>query len=135
MTQSDFYQKWLHQQAPDLRQDFIADVQRLTAPPSDSTIRAVTVLSSQGRGALAEISIGPYRFLIDAENLRELSHNLMETALASEMDAAMLELLQNKLDMPLEHIAGFLKDVRATRNADLERRRSGRLMPQGATRQ
>src|ERR1051326_3962397 len=99
MTSQTFLKKWLMEQAPTRRDDFIADVVALLTPP-DHAIWVESTGSHRDLRGLVTVKIGTYSFQVEPPEARKIGRDFLEAAHACELDAFLYQFLGNGEETP-----------------------------------
>jgi hypothetical protein len=117
MSLTDFLKKWLHDQAPSKRDEFIRDAKDMLEPP-DNAIWVESVISHRDARPVVGVRIGPYGFQVSPDDARKIGRDFYEVAGGAENDAFLYQKLTGDLKLPPEHayaLIGQLREWRASR--------------------
>jgi hypothetical protein len=126
MTSQDFLKKWLREQAPSRRDEFVAEVMELLKAP-DSKIWVESTVSHRDMRGLVTVKMGPYSFQLDPQEARKIGTDFLDVAHACELDAYCYQFFGQEMDVPLEQVGMMVAHFREwrERTKQLQRRPEG----------
>jgi len=116
MTLTNFLKKWLQDQAPSKRDEFIRDATDLLKPP-DSMIWVESVISHRDARPIVGVRIGQFSFQVSPEDARKIGRDFYEVAGGAENDAFLFQKLTGDLKLPPEAAYALINELREWRSS------------------
>ena len=116
MTLTDFLKKWLHDQAPSKRDEFIRDTKDMLEPP-DNMIWVESIISHRDSRPVVGVRMGSYEFQVSPEEARKIGRDFYEIAGGAENDAFLFQKLTVDMKLPPEAAYALIAELREWRSS------------------
>lgn len=103
MTSQEFLKKWMNDQAPSRRDEFLKDVVEMLKPP-DQMIWVESVVSHRDFRPVINCKMGHYNFQVDPPEARKIGTDFLDVAHAAEVDSFLYQFFAAEHEMPMEHV-------------------------------
>ena len=119
VTLNEYMQKWLPDQAPSKREEFLRDTGELMKPPDDAIWVSSTV-SHRDLRPVVDVRVGSFSFQISPDEARKIGRDFYEVAGGAEMDAICYQYFTGQVGLDQNVVAGFLADLRKWRDEHMQ---------------
>jgi hypothetical protein len=116
MTLTEFLKKWLPDQAPTKRDEFLRDAKSILDPP-DSTIWVESVISHRDARPVVGVRMGTFAFQVSPEDARKIGRDFYEVAGGAENDAFLFQKLTGDMNLPPEAVGVLIGELREWRSS------------------